>query len=220
LREAIPAERSEFAALMHVSRETMLRLDRYASLLIAWNEKFNLVAESTIPHIWKRHFLDSAQLVKHIPKGVKTIGDIGSGAGFPGLVLSILGIPNIHLIEATGKKVTFLRAVIADLNLSTEIVHERAESLRDSRYDVVTARAVGSVLDLLNYARHLIHKDSLCLFLKGQNADAELTEASKYWTFTRKKIQSLSDNSGSILVLKDITQKNVAPRKKRPKRDE
>lgn len=211
-------ERSEFAALIPVSRETMLRLDRYAALLIEWNQKFNLVAESTIPHIWKRHFLDSAQLMKHIPKGVKAIADIGSGAGFPGMVLSIFGLPKVQLIESTGKKANFLRAVIADLDLTAEVHQERAENLRNMRCDMVTARAVGSVLDLLNCARHLINKNSLCLFLKGQNADVELTEASKYWTFNREKIQSLSDNSGSILILKGITQKNVAPRKKRSKR--
>jgi 16S rRNA (guanine527-N7)-methyltransferase len=214
------SERSEFAAAIpDVSHEAMVKLDRYAELLMEWNQKFNLVAESTLPHIWKRHFLDSAQLLKHIPTAAKSIADMGSGAGFPGLVLSILGAPNVHLIEATGKKANFLRAVIEDLKLTTEVRQERAETLRNTSFDVITARAVGSLLDLLNYSRHLIHKDSLALFLKGQNADVELTGATKYWTFNPEKIQSLSDSSGSVLILRDINPKNVAPRKKRNNRD-
>src|ERR1700722_5344721 len=110
--------------LRHVdaSREVLDRLELYAEFLTEWNERINLVSASTLPHIWGRHFLDSAPLVNHIPKDAKTIIDIGSGAGFPGLVLSIFGIKNVHCIESTSKKVNFLRYVIEKICLDT-VVH-------------------------------------------------------------------------------------------------
>ncbi|MFY9288254.1 MAG: 16S rRNA (guanine(527)-N(7))-methyltransferase RsmG [Alphaproteobacteria bacterium] len=213
----VSTERDEFMDLISVSHETGAKFDRYAVLLAEWNQKFNLVAESTIPHIWKRHFLDSAQLFKHIPEGAQNIADMGSGAGFPGLVLSIMGAPKIHLIESTGKKANFLRAVIEDLKLDAEVHQERAESIKNLKADVITARAMASLLDLLNLSNNLRNKHSFCLFPKGQNADAELTESAKYWRFDHEKIQSISDPSGSVLILKDI--KNAAPRKIKFRKD-
>lgn len=213
--EIIQAERSEFQThFPDASQEIMAKLDRYAELLMEWNQKFNLVSESTLPHIWRRHFLDSAQILKLIPEGAETIVDMGSGAGFPALVLSIFGAAPIILIESTGKKANFLRTVIEELKLNASVRQERAEDLRDLHADVVTARAVGALGILLNMANNLINKHSLCIFMKGQNVDVELTEAAKYWKFEFDKIQSISDPSGSVLILKDI--KNAAPRKIQP----
>jgi 16S rRNA (guanine527-N7)-methyltransferase len=199
--------RDEFIQHFPVPRETLAKLDRYAELLAEWNGKFNLVSASTLPLIWQRHFLDSAQLVKHIPDRAETIADMGSGAGFPGMVLAILSPLEVHLIESTGKKAEFLRVVSAELGLNTVVRNERAESIRDFKPDVITARAMSALPELLKTARNLLKKHSVCLFLKGQKADEELKEAGKTWKFKVEKHTSLSDPSGSVLILKNVAAK-------------
>lgn len=203
--DSIDCGKTEFIKQFPVPRETIHRLGAYAGLLIAWNEKFNLVSASTLPQIWTRHFLDSAQLAAYIPSSSSSIADMGSGAGLPGLVLSIL-CPQIevHLIESTGKKADFLRLVAAELALKAIVHQERIEAIRDLQVDIVTARALKALPELLSYAKPLLRKDSFCLFPKGKNADAELTAAKKYWTFSCERHQSQSDSSGSILKISDI----------------
>jgi 16S rRNA (guanine527-N7)-methyltransferase len=214
------SEREQFAGLIqNVSRETFSALDAYAGLLTEWNARFNLVAESSIPHIWQRHFLDSAQLWPLIPDSAGSLADIGSGAGFPGLVLAILAKGQgrrlaIHLIESTGKKANFLREISQKLALDVTVHNARAEDLK-LKPDVITARAVAPLGELLKYAKPLIHKDSLCLFLKGKSARDELTESKKYWTFACETKPSLSDSSGTVLIVRDIRHKNAAPHKRR-----
>jgi len=218
--EQSQSDRDKFTEhFKNVPRGTFLKLDRYAELLAEWNGKFNLVAESTIPHIWNRHFLDSAQLMEYIPKGSKTLADMGSGAGFPGLVLSIMGFPETHLIESTGKKVNFLRAVIDEFKLNAIVHQERVENMRDLRVDIVTARALKSLPELLKLAQNLTKQSATCLFLKGQNAVVELTESQKSWTFSCDKRPSLSDPSGSVLILRDIKYKHAASRRKNSQRN-
>ncbi len=199
----MPAECQEFLRHFSVSYETRGKFERYAELLGEWNEKFNLVAASTIPHIWQRHFLDSAQLLKFIPTDAKMIADLGSGAGFPGLVLSIMGAPHVRLIESIGKKANFLRTVIDELTLDAEVMQARIEET-DLKADVITARALKPLPELLKLSKPLMKKDSLCLFLKGQQLDVELTEAAKYWKFDSETIPSLSDSSGSILIVRNL----------------
>lgn len=208
-------ERDDFKSHFPVSHETMDKLDKYAKYLEEWSAKFNLVSRSTLPHIWSRHFIDSAQLVNSIPVGSKLTADMGSGAGFPGLVLSIMGVPGVHLIEATGKKANFLREVIQELKLDAVVVQQRVEEIRNIRADVITARALSPLPELLKLAHRLAKDDSICLFLKGKNADSELTESEKNWTFECDKLPSLSDNSGSVLILRDLKYKHVASLKRR-----
>ncbi len=195
---------NEFLKHFPVSRETTAKLERYEALLKEWNERFNLVAASTIPHIWQRHFLDSAQLFPLLPSKATRLVDLGSGAGFPGMVLAIMGVPEVHLIESTGKKARFLETVAAELGLNVTVHNERAEKVRNLAADVVTARAVTALPELLSLAKPFMGKDSVTLFLKGEKADAELTEAHKYWTFSVEKKGSLSDPSGTILKLCDL----------------
>ncbi len=194
------------AVLSHFSvpRETEHMLCRYIELLQNWNERINLVAKSSLPHVWSRHVLDSAQLIKYVPQSAKNILDMGSGAGFPGLVLAIMGEPKVHLVESTGKKARFLQTVINDLSLNAVVHHARIESLPGKRFDVITARALKALPELLAYAKPLMHKNSVCLFLKGRHAEAELTEALKYWTFHYETAASLSDLSGSVLKISDL----------------
>jgi 16S rRNA (guanine527-N7)-methyltransferase len=200
----------EFAALNDAPRGALLKLERYAELLAEWNQLFNLVSEASLPHIWRRHFLDSAQLAKYIPAGAHT-ADLGSGAGFPGLVLSILGIKHVHLIESIGKKARFLEAVVKELKLDAVVHNVRIESLHDMRFDVITARALKPLPHLLKLAKPLMKKESFCLFLKGKQLDIELTETAKYWRFGRETFSSLSDRSGCVLKISNLEPKPGHP---------
>lgn len=199
------SEKEQFIRLIPASREALGMLDQYAAMLVEWNEKFNLVAPSTIPHVWNRHILDSAQLVQLVPSSPdQVVADLGSGAGFPGLVLSIMGIKNVNLIESTGKKADFLRAVIEKLKLDAIVHQDRIENLKELKADIITARALGSLNDLFHVVQNIAKKDVYCLFLKGQKADVELTEARKCWMFDCEKTQSQSDPSGSILAIRNL----------------
>lgn len=211
-------QRNQFITHFKVSPEVLARLDRYAELLTEWSQKFNLVAASTLPFIWSRHFLDCAQLYHAIPVKAEIIADMGSGAGFPGLVLSIMGVKNVHLIEATGKKANFLREVIQELKLDAVVHQERVENLKTLKADVITARALSPLPDLLKLAHRLSKEGSLCLFLKGQNADVELTESAKHWTFECDKLASISDDSGCVLILRDLKYKHALSLKKQIQR--
>ena len=186
------------------SRGQRKALERYAEILVERNKKINLVASSTLPDMWKRHFWDSAQLLPLLPSCTENLVDLGSGAGFPGLVLAILGVPEVHLVESTGKKALFLQDVVDDLSLNVTVHHARCETIQDVKADVVTARAVKALPSLLSLAKPFWHKDTAGLFLKGQKVDAELTDAKKYWTFNIKKVQSLTDPSGTILALRNL----------------
>ncbi|HUY68811.1 MAG TPA: 16S rRNA (guanine(527)-N(7))-methyltransferase RsmG [Alphaproteobacteria bacterium] len=196
-------EREEFFRHFPVSHETRAKLDRYAELLREWNAKFNLVSENSFLHLWRRHFLDSAQLLKFFPKEKIIAADLGSGAGFPGIVLSILGVGKIHLVESIGKKANFLLAVIEDLKLDAQVEHKRIEDCR-LKADIVTARALKPLPELLALAKPLMKKDSFCILLKGQHLDDELTESTKYWRFESKTFPSLSDSSGRVLIIRKL----------------
>jgi 16S rRNA (guanine527-N7)-methyltransferase len=158
--------------------------------------------------MWRRHFLDSAQLIPLLPPGTSTLADIGSGAGFPGLVLAILGIPEVHLIETNARKSIFLREAARAAGLTpgkNPIIHEsRAEKIGGLNVDVVTARACAPLPRLLGYAERFLRSDSQCLFLKGKGADEELTEARKAWSMSVERIASRTSTSGVILRIRHL----------------
>ena len=215
-------EREAFQQKTGVSYETLTKLDRYAELLAEWNQKFNLVAEKSLPEIWTRHFLDCAQLWPLIPPTAKTIADMGSGAGFPGFVLAIMASESRAdlqpLIESTGKKANFLRAVADESKINAVIRQCRAEVIRDLKADVVTARALSPLPELLKLSNTLINNTSVCIFLKGKSYIDELTESQRYWTFACEKIPSVSHDSGTVLVIKGLKWKNAAAHKFRRSR--
>jgi len=179
-------------------------LEAYAALLLEWNEKMNLVARSTLPDMWTRHFLDSAQMINHLPSKTKVLVDLGSGAGFPGLVLSIMGVKEVHLIESIKKKALFLEVVAKRLGLNVAVHNERIETIRGISADVVTARALTALPKLLSYAKPFLGEHSACVFLKGEKTPAELTEALKYWTFKYKLEPSMTSPDGHILTIKKL----------------
>ena len=197
----------EFAASTGVSRETLSRLKAYADVLADWNERHNLVSKGALADLWRRHFWDSAQLAPLIPPTAKTLADLGSGAGFPGLVLAELlrGRVSVTLFEATAKKCAFLAAAAERMHLPNVVIENvRMEDAAPRWSDVVTARACAPLPALLGYAQYFQGPNSVCLFLKGQNVGSELTEAHKSWKMKVRQIPSLTDPSGVILALREL----------------
>lgn len=196
--------KAEFSALTHVSRETLARLEIYVALLNRWQKAINLVGPGTLADPWRRHLLDSAQLVGYIPKDVNAIYDLGSGAGLPGIILAILGCKGVHLVESDHRKAQFLREAGRQLDLDLQIHAARIETLPAMSADVVTARALAPLPRLIDLASGLLKPKAICLFLKGRNASDELTEARKCWRMTSEFFPSLSDPAASVLKLQDI----------------
>ena len=212
--EAEPFGPEDFAAQTGVSRETLARLKAYADVLLDWNARHNLVARSTLPDLWRRHFWDSAQLAPLIPEAARTLADLGSGAGFPGLVLAAMR-PDlaVTLHEATTKKCAFLEAAAERMGLSVTVRNARLEDLSRQPFDVVTARALAPLPQLLAYAQNFVGLNSVCLFLKGQNVGAELTEAHKYWNIKPSQVPSQTDPSAAIVIVREMGPRHVAPQK-------
>ena len=186
---------------LNVSRETLDKCAAYLVLLEKWQKSVNLVARKTLDIAWQRHILDSGQLARYLPDGCKVILDVGSGAGFPGLVLSIMQDATVHLVESDHKKTVFLQTVIRELDLTAIVHNERIESLPVLAPDVITARAfapLGKAVGLL--APHM-QADTVLLLLKGRNVEEELTEMPDYPIMSAVTYPSLSDPDGVVLQL-------------------
>lgn len=198
----------ELAATLDVSRETLQHLQQYADLLRKWQRAINLVAGQTLDDLWRRHFLDSGQLKFFLPPGIRSIADIGSGAGFPGLVLAILGVPEVHLIESDSRKCLFLAEAAREVGLEpgrNPVIHNvRAERLTNLRVDAVTSRACARLDVLLGYSLPLVRAGGACLLLKGAKVEEELTDAAKSWHMEVERFASLSDPSGTILRISKL----------------
>jgi 16S rRNA (guanine527-N7)-methyltransferase len=193
-----------FAELVPVSRETLSRLEAYADLLTQWSARINLVGRATLADLWRRHILDSAQLRPLVPNAARNLADLGSGAGFPGLVLAILGVPGVELVEADSRRCAFLREAARITEVKVTIRPCRIEAVPPHPVDVVTARACAPLDRLLDLARPFLAPDTICLFPKGERVEEELTLARKRWTMSVSVEQSLSDRRGVILRLQQV----------------
>jgi 16S rRNA (guanine527-N7)-methyltransferase len=200
-----PRDAAEFQAATGVSRETLDRLETYADLLQQWNQRVNLVGRSTLPDLWTRHMLDSAQLVPLLPPApagrTRVIVDLGSGAGFPGLVLAIMGAGHVHLIESIQKKAAFLHAAVRHTGAPATVHACRIADAPAMRADVVTARALAPLVDLLPKAAQFCGSDSIALVHKGRSADRELTDARKAWNIRVTEHPSRTGPGGRILAI-------------------
>jgi 16S rRNA (guanine527-N7)-methyltransferase len=199
-----PLGRDGFARLVPVSRETLERLDAYVALLKSWNSRINLVGATTLGDPWRRHILDSAQLLPFMPRDARVLVDIGSGAGLPGLVLALMGAAQVHLIESDQRKSVFLREAIRITGAAVTVHAVRAERLPGLVADVVTARAVAALPDLLDLVEPFLSPHSLCLFLKGRTVQEELTAAAKTWKMRTRLEPSRSDPGGMVLLVEAI----------------
>jgi 16S rRNA (guanine527-N7)-methyltransferase len=193
-----PSDKAAALTLTPVSHETEKRLEAYVDLLLQWQAKTNLVASSTLPHLWTRHISDSLQLLPLAPDAKIWI-DLGSGGGFPGVVLAcaMAGLPGamVHLVERNAKKSAFLREALritgAPGTIHLADIGDSVDSL-GGRVDCVTARAVAPLHQLVGFAEPLVGKGAKALFLKGQDVEAELTEATKYWKLRSRLHPSLT----------------------------
>ena len=196
----------EFAAKTNVSRETLGRLKAYVDVLGDWNARHNLVSVRSLEAVWHRHMWDSAQLAAFVPPTANSLVDLGSGAGFPGLVLAAMlrGRTSVTLYEATRKKAEFLGAAAQCMGLNVDIRNIRIEAAGRCEADVVTARAVAPLNTLLGYAEQFSAPHTVCLFLKGQSVASELTEARKSWSMNITQHKSATDASGVILEIRNL----------------
>ena len=201
---------AEFATAANVSRETLDRLEAMDRVLIDWTGRHNLIAKSTIPDRWSRHYLDSAQIASLLPKQVETIADLGSGAGFPGLILAAIFAPQktqVTLIESTGKKAAFLREAASAMQLETvKVIPERIEVVKLSpKPQIVTARALARLDKLLGYAHEIGNKNTKYFFPKGQDVEEELTQAAKSWHMSVKRHSSRTSADGVIVEIGNLS---------------
>jgi 16S rRNA (guanine527-N7)-methyltransferase len=206
-----PLTPEAFQERLAVSRETLDRFRAYAALLVKWNRAINLVSPRSLDDLWRRHFLDSAQLRRHLPvpseNDSRIILDIGAGAGFPGLVLALLDCGRVHLVEADQRKAEFLREAVRVTGAPAEVHAQRVESLEPLPVDVVTCRAFAPLSRILDLSERFLRpenteKHPTGLFLKGRRADEELTEAAKKWRLQLERFESETDPEASILRLR------------------
>ncbi|MBT3550479.1 MAG: 16S rRNA (guanine(527)-N(7))-methyltransferase RsmG [Rhodospirillaceae bacterium] len=191
--------------LGNVSRETLDRLKSYVDHLSQWQSKLNLIGSSEINHIWDRHILDCAQLIPMIKPIHGSKLDLGSGAGFPGMVLAILGVSDFTLIESNTRKCVFLRQAARLTETSAEIFDGRVEDYKSTEpARVITARALAPLDKLFAMAHPLLAADGVCILLKGQNFKQELTDSRKRWHINVEIHPSESDSSGRILIIKGL----------------
>lgn len=204
-----------FARAFLVSRETLERLNLYESALKRWQPAVNLVAPATLPQIWRRHFADSAQLAALVPAQAQSLVDLGSGAGFPGLVLAILlggkRLKRVVLVESDQRKAAFLREVARQTGTDVEVVSARIEApgtrARIGTADVVCARALAALDALLELAFPLFGPNSIGLFLKGKDAAAEVEAARVRWQLDVALTPSMTDERGSIVAVRGLARR-------------
>lgn len=194
---------------LNVSRETSDRLEILSALLIKWNPKINLVSKSTIENLWTRHIADSAQLFTLRSETVGHWVDIGSGAGFPGLVVAILAaekgnIGNLTMIESDQRKCAFLRTVLRETGVHATVIAERIEKVDCQNADVLSARALADLSTLFEFSEKHLRKTGIALFPKGISWENEVITAKKSWSFEFEAISSETEHKAVVLKVGDI----------------
>ena len=189
---------------LDVPRETQEKLDCYVQLLIKWQARINLISSKTLPEIWHRHILDSAQLVSYLPKTPSVILDMGSGAGLPGVILAILTRHQLHLVESDSRKIAFMRTALRETCTSAILHEQRMETVRALRPDIITARALAPLSQLITLASGQHHEKIEYLFLKGREAKQELTALPACPKMEAECLPSMTDSQASIIRLRPI----------------
>jgi 16S rRNA (guanine527-N7)-methyltransferase len=203
-------DKARALALVPVSRETEARLDTFVDALLRWQSKINLVAPSTLPELWTRHVADSLQLLALAPQA-RVWADLGSGGGFPGMPIACAlagqAGAKVHLIESNGKKAAFLRAAITATAAPAVVHQQRIEKFGETcteAVEVVTARALAPLKTLCVQAFPFVAKGAIALFPKGQDVEAELTDAAKYWRIQASRVPSRTSPDGSVVVIRAL----------------
>ncbi len=188
----------------------MANLKLFVRLLVKWNRTARLVAPSTLGQIWFRHIHDSAQLLDHVPETAGKLADIGTGGGFPGLVLAIIGAERLPktrfiLVDSNARKCDFLREVCRRTGVHATVLQNRNEELDPLEVDVVTARAVARLEILLGMAERHLTDGGICMFLKGHGFGDEIRAAARNWRFQFDALPSRTDDGSRILLVRDVT---------------
>ena len=201
----------KFCSFQYVSRETYEKLEIFNETLTKWQKSINLVSNSSLKHIWTRHFLDSAQLYNFTKDIQGNILDMGSGAGFPGVILAMMGNENINVVESDQRKCTFMREVARLTNINLEIHNCRIEELQFVNPDLIVSRALAPLKKLIEYVENHFYKNKLnpkkiptMLFLKGKLYNEELNELKKIRKFEFKLYPSMTDEYGKIIFINNL----------------
>ena len=181
-----------------------IKLVKFLNELVIYNKHTNLVGKSTLSDPWRRHVLDCIQVSLFIKNKNSKILDIGTGAGFPGLVLAMIGYKNVNLVDSNAKKINFLKSVSKKLDIKSKIILSRIEKLNNKKFDFLTSRALASLNKLFTYSHKFTNKNTVLIFLKGKTVKDEIEEAKKTWSFNSETFQSYSDIRGSVLVIKKL----------------
>ena len=201
-KEKVFAEINNFFVL---NLEQKKSLEDYVSKLLDENGKYNFIGKSTIDQVWNRHILDCAQLIQYIKNPQKKFADLGSGAGLPGVVLSLLGLKEIHLIEKSFRKADFLRKI---KNISPNrifVQQAKLEELENINFDCIMSRALAPLDKLLEYCQKFLKDDGYCLFLKGKNLPLEISQAKQKFSFEFELFPSLTSKESNIIRINKIS---------------
>ncbi len=204
-------EKMRVQETFNLSNESMIKICKHLNLLVKWQKAVNLVGNSTLDNLWNRHVLDSAQVIRFLPKVNKNkiILDIGSGAGFPGLVLTAMGREDVFLCESNHKKNSFLKEAMRVMNTKEKIYLSRIEDLNLNNVSVLVSRAFSSILNTFKFSFHLIKEETFLVLLKGKFLQKEIDEAKKEFNFSYEKFPSITSNDGQVVVIKKIRKINL-----------
>lgn len=191
--------------MIQLSDDQTSRLKTYQSLLLKWQKSVNLISPNTIANVWERHFVDSIQLFPYISESDRVILDVGSGGGFPGMVLAILLDREFHLVESDKKKCIFLSEVSRETKTKVIIHNDRVESLSISGIDLITSRACASVSQIFDLTKNLVSHETKYLLLKGKNNSIEIDEAKKNWQFEVEIFPSITEKDSAILRFSKVS---------------
>ena len=191
----------------NLSKNQVEKIEFFISQIINYNKHTNLVGKSTIENIWERHVLDCLQLSKHINEKKLKIFDIGTGAGLPGVLLSIIGYKNVLMVDSVKKKTDFIKGVVKELTLSAKVQNKRIEKVKGVKQDIIVSRALAPLSKLLTYALLHSEKNTTLLFLKGRSVNNEIEIAMKNFDFDFKKFESVSSGDGCILQINNFIKK-------------
>ncbi len=200
----------EAGELTGVSRETIERVDAFVAVLDEWRKKINLIGPGEGKHLWRRHILDSLQLVQFIPESARSLADLGTGGGFPGVVLACALHDRkvvVSLVEKSVRKAEFLEAAVAELGLNAVVLNQRIEDTSANKNDVVTARALAPLPKLMTLTEGWLARDGLAIVVKGRDVDKELIHTRETWTFDLEARPSLSGPDGQVLLISNLTKR-------------
>jgi 16S rRNA (guanine527-N7)-methyltransferase len=204
---SVPPDVRAAAQSLNVSRESWERIDAFTALLLDWQTRMNLIAPSTIPQVWHRHILDSLQLLPRVRSSDRNFADVGSGSGCPAIPFAIASGMDVHLYESIGKKAAFLREALRVTGTKGEVHQVRIEDVPAADLpdvQIVTARALTALPQLLKWTYPFFAKGARGLFHKGQDIELELTQATKSWKINLRKFQSVTDSRAVILEIEEV----------------